>query len=195
MGGADRQVPIVTPTARPLAERFWTKVEKTETCWLWTGTLNRGGYGTFWDGERAWPAHRWAYAQLVDAIADGLVIDHLCHVRACVNPAHLEAVEPAENSRRQDTTGRIVRSAGPRQETGLVLPSGIRLSVCISLEEAAKRLGLSTRRCRQLVDAGVLRADKVGRAWITTTTEVERVAALHRPTGRPKMRRANSRRR
>jgi hypothetical protein len=61
-------------------------------CWLWTASLCHNGYGRFyWNGKQG-RAHRAAYELSVGPIPDGLEIDHLCSVRACVNPDHLEAV-------------------------------------------------------------------------------------------------------
>lgn len=87
----------------PEADRFWSKVDKTPTCWLWTAHIAPTGYGTFWvagDGGTNVFAHRWAYLSAVGPIPEGLVIDHLCRVRNCVNPSHLEAVTQMENVRR-----------------------------------------------------------------------------------------------
>jgi len=78
-------------------ERFWAKVQKTETCWLWTASLNRSGYGKFHASGRFAFAHRWSYEHFIRQIPDGLVIDHLCRVPACVNPDHLEPVTHQEN--------------------------------------------------------------------------------------------------
>lgn len=83
-----------------LLARFWSKIAKTETCWLWTGTLHGSGYGQFWDGSVITGAHRASYELLVRPIPEGLTIDHLCRVPACVNPVHLEPVTASENSRR-----------------------------------------------------------------------------------------------
>lgn len=83
-----------------LTARFWSKVSKTDTCWLWTGTLDVKGYGQFWDGRVIARAPRFAYTFLVGPIPEGLTIDHLCRVVACVNPVHLEPVTSEENSRR-----------------------------------------------------------------------------------------------
>lgn len=79
------------------AERFLAKVEKTDACWLWTAALFPNGYGTFWDGTKHVRAHRYAYELLVGPIPEGLDLDHLCRVRHCVNPEHLEPVTRLEN--------------------------------------------------------------------------------------------------
>lgn len=82
-------------------QRFWSKVEKTETCWLWTGGLWKEGYGQFYPTSNP-PvvAHRFAYELLVGPVPEGLELDHLCRVRHCVKPGHLEAVTHSENMRR-----------------------------------------------------------------------------------------------
>ncbi len=85
-----------------LTDRFWSKVEKVATtdCWLWTGALNSRGYGCWGVEGKSQLTHRLAYEALVGPIPDGLTIDHLCRVRACCNPAHLEPVSTGENTRR-----------------------------------------------------------------------------------------------
>ena len=85
------------------AERFWKFVEKQPSgaCWHWTGSISPSGYGRF--GLRRGTmvqAHRFAYEALVGPIPEGLDLDHLCRVRNCVNPEHLEPVSRAENLRR-----------------------------------------------------------------------------------------------
>lgn len=86
-----------------LPERFWSKVSPCPMsgCWLWTAHASPQGYGRIGTGGHTTDcAHRVAYRALVGVIADGLVLDHLCRVRCCVNPAHLEAVKHTENCRR-----------------------------------------------------------------------------------------------
>jgi HNH endonuclease len=99
-------------------ERFWEKVDKhgpvpehrpeLGSCWLWTrATSKEGGYGQFSIGRRSVRAHCYAYELLVGPVPEGLTIDHLCRVPACIKavadehgPAHLEAVTQAENNHR-----------------------------------------------------------------------------------------------
>lgn len=89
----------------PAAERFWAKVEKTEGCWLWQGSINPDGYGQIWVGDtlRMAKAHRFSYQLHKGEISEGLEIDHLCKVRRCVNPDHLDLVTHRENLLRGDT--------------------------------------------------------------------------------------------
>lgn len=78
---------------------FWQKVARSDeasACWLWVGAVSDTGYGVY----RKAAAHRVSYELNIGPIPDGLHIDHLCRVRHCVNPAHLEAVTQAENNRR-----------------------------------------------------------------------------------------------
>lgn len=80
--------------------RFWAKIEKTDTCWLWSAGKESNGYGIMRIDNRNRSVHRLSYELLVGEIPEGLVIDHLCRVRHCVNPDHLEAVTRQENTKR-----------------------------------------------------------------------------------------------
>ncbi len=93
--------------------RFWSHVDKfgpdgfhfktgenLGPCWLWTAADNNNGYGVFWNGERQTYAHIFAYVLLVGPIPENLEPDHLCRVRSCVRPFHLEPVTHLENVRR-----------------------------------------------------------------------------------------------
>jgi hypothetical protein len=82
--------------------RFMLKVhhDPDSGCWVWQGDKGDRGYGRFKSEKRRFAAHRWSYEHFVGPIPDGLVLDHLCRVHACVNPAHLEAVTQQENTHR-----------------------------------------------------------------------------------------------
>jgi hypothetical protein len=86
-----------------LPEHFWSKVspEPNSGCWLWTAYIDKGGYGNFRMGRQSsLMAHRVAYEALVGDIPAGLVVDHSCRTRCCVNPEHLEPVTQKENTAR-----------------------------------------------------------------------------------------------
>lgn len=86
-----------------LEARFWAQVERTDGCWYWRGRTIPDGYGHFRvGGETKRYAHRMAYMWTKGPIATGMEIDHLCRVRNCVNPDHLEAVTRRENIRRSE---------------------------------------------------------------------------------------------
>lgn len=82
------------------SDRFWSKVDRSGSCWLWMATVNGSGYGMFKANGRMVLAHRFSYEEANGPIHEGRHLDHLCRVRNCVNPGHLEAVEPIENHRR-----------------------------------------------------------------------------------------------
>ncbi len=87
----------------PPEPRFWSKVEKTDGCWNWTGTTNRG-YGQFnINGGNRIYAHRFSYELTNGPIPERLTIDHLCRNPSCVNPEHLEVVTMRENLLRGNT--------------------------------------------------------------------------------------------
>lgn len=77
--------------------RFRARVDETDTCWIWQGSLDADGYGRFSLRGRAFQAHRISYTAAHGSIPEGLVIDHLCRNRACVRPDHLEPVTNAVN--------------------------------------------------------------------------------------------------
>jgi HNH endonuclease len=80
-------------------DRFWSKAEVAgdDECWLWQATINYKGYGQVGVFGVVKAAHRVAYLLNGGVIPDGLQIDHLCRVRSCVNPRHLEPVSQYEN--------------------------------------------------------------------------------------------------
>lgn len=92
--------PLGGRRARTWEESFNLHCVKGEGCWEWGGVIHGGGYGVISSGRNTQLAHRWSYEHHVGEIPEGLVIDHLCRNRSCVNPAHLEPVTNEENLRR-----------------------------------------------------------------------------------------------
>lgn len=86
--------------------RFMSKVVAADGHWLWQGSIQKNGYGRFHMGKQSNTigAHRWAYEHWNGVIPEGMEIDHLCRVRHCVLPSHLETVTRQENVRRGRAT-------------------------------------------------------------------------------------------
>jgi hypothetical protein len=84
------------------AERFWSKVEKTETCWVWTAATDGRGYGCFavttLGRNRVHKAHRVSWALVHGQVEDRAPLDHICHNKMCVRPEHLRLVTNKQNS-------------------------------------------------------------------------------------------------
>lgn len=102
-----------TPRGGTVEERLWARVEKTSTCWLWTGPKLPSGYGYLGRNGKHIYVHRLAYELLVGPIPAGLMLDHVkangCTSKTCVKtiadkdgPAHLEPVTQRENILRGD---------------------------------------------------------------------------------------------
>ena len=95
--------------SRPIADRFWERVDKTGDCWLWTGSLNATGYGTIGKGGRGngiYLAHRVSFELHHGPIPDGLFVIHSCDNPPCVNPAHLRAGTSRDNMQDAISRGR-----------------------------------------------------------------------------------------
>lgn len=124
--------------------RFWTKVNVTESCWLWLGHVSSNGYGSLRHNGKQVKAHRFSYERARGPIPEGLQLDHLCRVRSCVNPAHLEIVTQRENILRgvSPIAGYAKRTACPKGHPYDLLnvrPSGRRSRECRECRKQAIR--------------------------------------------------------
>ena len=107
-------IPIDSKTGRfistPPIQRFWDRVEKTSTCWIWKGIILTTGYGQigFRDNHHQ-SAHRFSYELHHGKIAKGMCVCHSCDNKKCVNPKHLWLGTSAQNTADREKKGRGVR--------------------------------------------------------------------------------------
>lgn len=87
------------PKPKPLADRFWAKVDvgKPDECWNWTGAKHPFGYGKIWTGEGFKPSYHVSFLLVGNTIPAGMLLRHKCDNPSCVNPAHLEVGTTKDN--------------------------------------------------------------------------------------------------
>lgn len=152
-------------------ERFWSHVDASGECWLWTGHC-QSGYGRFYvdpSTKERKGAHRWLYEWFHGELPASLQLDHLCRVRNCVNLDHLEPVTAAENIRRGETGIHQRNKTHCPQAHEYTEANTIRdkkghrkCRTCVKVREAKKLSGWERQRIaarkrdaeQQLVDAG-----------------------------------------
>ena len=147
-------------------QRFWSKVEKTETCWLWTAGKFSNGYGQFHIGrQNPIRANRMAWVLTYGDIPDGLMVCHTCDNPACVRPDHLFLGTGKDNQQDAARKGRTVRGrkrpgTGPAGErnshariTGdeVVIIRADYRSGDFSLKQLAERHGISKSQVHNIV--------------------------------------------
>lgn len=122
------------------------EVDGITGCWNWLKWVNPGGYGKIRVGARTWRAHRLYYERARGPIPEGLVLDHLCQNKRCINPDHLEAVTETENRRRRSH----VTLDQVREVRRLGLGSA----------EAGRRLGITQSSGSSIVRGATWKEDK-----------------------------------
>lgn len=101
--------PLASKPKKSFDEKFWERVDKTDECWIWTAAKTPAGYGVQRDGKLIY-AHRYSYMKHKGEIEQGLVIDHVCHNRACVKPDHLRAVTQKQNTENHSGATRVSKT-------------------------------------------------------------------------------------
>jgi hypothetical protein len=149
---------------RSLAERFWSRVQKGDGCWLWQGRRQRQGYGVFTVGRDPRLAHRIAYKLGVGPIPDGQCICHRCDNPPCVNPAHLFAGTQQDNMADMVAKGRSSTklSAEARIEVRRLQGMGV------TQRAIAARFGVHQATVQRAVPVGGPKGERNRRAKLTS---------------------------
>ena len=157
-------------------ERFATKINKTDTCWLWKGGKDKDGYGMFngrVDGVLQARAHRYSYARHRGPIPSTMNVCHTCDVRACVNPDHLFLGTMAENMDDKMAKGRHRTPEGEKhyravltEEDAKAILADSRTHSRIATDYNVSRTTISSLKARRswphLGDAKGVKAPRVG---------------------------------
>jgi hypothetical protein len=127
-----------------MEQRFLRFVNKTDTCWLWTGHINHGGYGLFHpvDYKTTRSSHRVAYELWNAPIPLGLCVRHKCDVRNCVNPTHLELGTHKDNVKDMYDRNRQANINGTRNPSAKLTEDDVReIRILNGFGFAQKELG------------------------------------------------------
>lgn len=160
---------------RPIAERFWERVDKSDEggCWLWTGTKDRHGYGrlTVADDHATTKAHRVAWELTHGAVPAGLSVLHKCDTPACVRPSHLFVGTQTDNMKDAAQKGRLRL---PKQRFGADHPNSKLTSDQAREVYQPVRAGHSKNQLSKQfgVDRNVIRNIAARRSYVAATEEV-----------------------
>ena len=124
-------------------ERFTSKYKKVGECWLWQAPLDKDGYGSFFFRGAIRRAHRVAYFGTNGEIPEGNVVNHVCRVRNCVNPQHLQCITHEENSMKDSTSKGYINSQKTACPQGhpydkVVVYGGRTQRICSICDKAAR---------------------------------------------------------
>jgi HNH endonuclease len=152
----------------PPEERFWTFVNKTDTCWIWTGHLDKKGYGNIATGKKTpktISAHRFSWIMHNGPILDGLHVLHRCDNPCCVNPDHLFLGTHKENMEDCKAKGRIFK-------TGEQRPRG-------EANPAAKLTAFTVLEIRRIHAEGKIRQKEIAKLFGISPYHVSDIVTRH----------------
>jgi hypothetical protein len=150
------------PKGETLEQRFWTKVRKEDSCWIWTSAFTTRGYGFFWVGgaKRNKYAHRLSWEMANGCVVPaGMTVMHACDNPACVNPSHLSIGTTQDNA--SDCKAKRRNAFGVRNGGGVKLDDEKALRIKNRVD------GLSLRETANLygVDVSIVKKIRNGRLW------------------------------
>ncbi|MDX3067722.1 HNH endonuclease [Streptomyces sp. ND04-05B] len=168
------------PSGQTPAQIILRMTDRSGECWVWTGRKNPKGYAQIVIAKHQRTAHRVSYETFIGPIPEGLEIDHLCRVRHCVNPAHLEPVTHQENVRRAIAATGMVggKPAGGMRlgetcRAGHVVDAGnsyLRRGLirCLTCRREQNRLSAARARLASSAEASSVKeyVDRDGDAWV-----------------------------
>lgn len=100
-------------------KRFWSKVDKSGSCWIWKASLDKGGYGQVMLNKTPHRAHRISWSLVNGEIPIGIIVCHKCDNPPCVNPSHLSLGTFADNTADMDRKGRRINVPHPGEKHGM----------------------------------------------------------------------------
>jgi hypothetical protein len=132
-------------------ERFWSYVDKSDGCWLWTGTKQPNGYGRLCAGGKKLLAHRLSYEINVGPIPGGLLVLHTCDVKLCVRPDHLYAGTRSQNSHDAINRGLHIPLRGVKHWNARLTEEQVQeIRTAGTVALAAKKHGIHPEYARQI---------------------------------------------
>lgn len=144
-----------------LSERFWAKVDKTDSCWVWTGALLKTGYGSIRVNHKSERAHRISYVLTHGSIPEGAILRHSCDNPRCVNPDHLISGTKRENT--LDAIERGQHVTGERHKNAkLTAADVVTIRYALATGTTGRELAAKYK-----VDAKTISNIKLNKKWIS----------------------------